>query len=77
MPSHSLLLNFQDEMHLEDQWGVSGTHYEKTLNIWLEKLDQNMDLILPIMKATYGDKVVEYNYFNFKFNLFTVEKMVA
>ena len=57
MPSHSLLLNFQTDLQLTDQWGVSGTHYEKTLNIWLDKLDQNLDVILPIMKTTYGDKV--------------------
>jgi len=56
MPSHSLLLNFQTDLQLTDQWGVSGTHYEKTLNIWLDKLDQNLDVILPIMKTTYGDK---------------------
>jgi len=56
MPSHSLLLNFQSDLKISDHWGISGTHYEKTLNIWLEKMDQNKDIILPIFKATYGDK---------------------
>ena len=57
MPSHSLLLNFQSDLKISDHWGIDGTHYEKTLNIWLEKMDQNKDIILPIFKATYGDKV--------------------
>jgi len=29
MPSHSLLLNFQEHLRLEDQWGISGTHYAR------------------------------------------------
>jgi hypothetical protein len=29
MPSHSLLLNFQEHLRLEDQWGLSGTHYAR------------------------------------------------
>ena len=57
MPSHSLLLNFQSDLKISDHWGISGSHYEKTLNIWLEKMDQNKDINLPIFKATYGDKV--------------------
>ena len=59
MPSHSLLLNFQSDLTIEDQWGVSGSHYEKTLNAWLELLDRNIDLIVPVMKETYGDKVLK------------------
>ena len=52
MPSHSLLLNFQSDLKISDHWGIDGTHYEKTLNIWLEKMDQNKDIILPIFKAS-------------------------
>lgn len=55
MPSHSLLLNFQKDLMIESQWGVSGTHYEKTLNAWLELMDGNMDVVTPILKETYGD----------------------
>jgi len=56
MPSHSLLLNFQADLVLSDQWGLSGTHYAKTLNIWLRKMDENIGIIRPILKSTYGDK---------------------
>ena len=45
MPSHSLLLNFQADLVLSDQWGLSGTHYAKTLNIWLRKMDENIGII--------------------------------
>merc|ERR1719495_80788 len=56
MPSHSLLLNFQNHLHITGQWGVSGTHYAKTLDTWLEKMDANMDVVRPILVETYGDK---------------------
>ena len=45
MPSHSLLLNFQADLVLTDQWGLSGQHYARTLNIWLDKMDQNIEII--------------------------------
>ena len=45
MPSHSLLLNFQADLVLADQWGLSGQHYARTLNIWLSKMDQNIEII--------------------------------
>ena len=45
MPSHSLLLNFQADLVLSDQWALSGTHYAKTLNIWLRKMDENIGII--------------------------------
>ena len=75
MPSHSLLLNFQTDLQLTDQWGVSGTHYEKTLNIWLDKLDQNLDVILPIMKTTYGDKVRKPKLYIYHIYTMTTQKV--
>ena len=56
MPSHSLLLNFQSDLRIEDHWGVSGAHYEKTLNTWLQRMDDNNAVVTPILKATYGPK---------------------
>ena len=29
MPSHDLLLNFQEDLSIEKVWRISGTHYEK------------------------------------------------
>ena len=45
MPSHSLLINFQADLVLSDQWALSGSHYARTLNIWLRKMDENMEVI--------------------------------
>ena len=56
MPSHSLLLNFQSHLSICDQWGVSGTHYSRTLDSWLERMDSNMKTVKPILVSTYGEK---------------------
>jgi cyclopropane-fatty-acyl-phospholipid synthase len=54
MPSHDLLLHFQDDLRLEEQWAVNGAHYEKTSNAWLARMDANRAEIMPLFRATYG-----------------------
>ena len=55
MPSHDLLLHFQDDLKIDDIWRMSGTHYEKTSLAWVNKMDQNKDVIMKIFSDTYGD----------------------
>ena len=54
MPSHDLLLNFQEDLSIEKVWRISGTHYEKTSLAWLNMMDQNKSKILKIFSDTYG-----------------------
>jgi len=37
MPSKDLLLNFSQDMAIEDQWSVNGVHYSRTLEDWLKR----------------------------------------
>ena len=55
MPSDDLLLYFQDHLRLEDHWCISGTHYSKTSEAWLSKMDANKGSIMPLFRQTYGD----------------------
>lgn len=55
MPAFDTFLNFQDNLSVERRWAVSGTHYEKTANHWLQNTDQNKDEILHLFKSCYGD----------------------
>ncbi|EIE20597.1 methyltransferase type 11 [Coccomyxa subellipsoidea C-169] len=55
MPSADLLHHFQDDLALQQQWAVNGTHYSRTLEDWLRRQDRQRAQILPIMKKTYGD----------------------
>ncbi len=39
MPSADLLPRFQDDLALDEQWRVDGTHYSRTLEAWLARHD--------------------------------------
>lgn len=54
MPSHDLLLHFQDDFALRERWSVDGTHYERTANAWLENMDRREAVIRPILTQAYG-----------------------
>ena len=54
MPSHKLLLYFQEDLKIESTWRLSGTHYEKTSLAWLRKMDNNKSAIIKIFEKTYG-----------------------
>ncbi len=56
MPSEGLLLHFQRDMSLIDQWRWSGRHYEKTSNAWLANLDARRSQVLPILGSVYGER---------------------
>ncbi len=54
MPSDHLLLYFQKELKVQQHWRVSGTHYEKTSNAWLQNMDAHKQEIMKIMERVYG-----------------------
>ncbi len=55
MPSHDLILYFQTHLNLEDQWLVNGSHYEKTAEAWLRRLDTHKEEILELFRTVYGE----------------------
>jgi cyclopropane-fatty-acyl-phospholipid synthase len=54
MPSDDLLLHFQHDLVVERKWRVSGIHYQKTAEAWLELQDLQRDALLPILADVYG-----------------------
>jgi len=54
MPSATLPLRFQQDLVLLHQAVWSGTHYRKTANAWLARMDARKSVIMPLMAATYG-----------------------
>lgn len=56
MPSENLLLNFQDDVKIQNQWWVCGTHYEKTSNHWLAGMDAKKTEIMKVFREGYGEK---------------------
>jgi cyclopropane-fatty-acyl-phospholipid synthase len=61
MPSDDLLLYFNDHLSIEQHWHVSGLHYSKTSEAWLQNMDRHKKEILPIFEDTYGkDQAVKW-----------------
>jgi cyclopropane-fatty-acyl-phospholipid synthase len=54
MPAENTLLHFQDHLKIEEQWSLSGTHYEKTSNAWLRNMDNNEDAVMDALTRAYG-----------------------
>ncbi len=54
MPSHQLLLYFQNDLKIESTWRFSGTHYERTSLAWLNKMDSQKNEITEIFYKAYG-----------------------
>ena len=69
MPSQDLFHFFQNDFILEKQWALSGQHYRLTLEAWLNKMDRQKALIMPIFKDTYGPEEAEkwWNYWRLFF----------
>jgi cyclopropane-fatty-acyl-phospholipid synthase len=61
MPSDDLLFYFNDDLKVSDHWHVSGTHYQKTSEAWLQRMDANKASIMPLFEQTYGkDQAVKW-----------------
>jgi cyclopropane-fatty-acyl-phospholipid synthase len=54
MPSDDLLLQFQEDMVLEQRWSVSGTHYARTLEAWLRNCDKHRSKLKSLFESDLG-----------------------
>ncbi len=54
MPSHDLIPHFAKKLGLEEQWAVSGLHYAKTAEAWLDRLDDARAGAVDVLSKTYG-----------------------
>lgn len=57
MPAFDTLMHFSEHMRMVDSWRVNGEHYSKTLEAWLNKLDDNKAEALKILKDAPTPKV--------------------
>jgi cyclopropane-fatty-acyl-phospholipid synthase len=56
MPARDTLLHFQNHLKLQCQWDLSGSHYQKTAEAWLNNMDKNSQEIIQLFTETYGKK---------------------
>jgi cyclopropane-fatty-acyl-phospholipid synthase len=61
MPSDHLLMYFNEDLFVKKHWRVNGTHYGKTSEAWLQKMDHHKAEIIPLFEQTYGkDQVIKW-----------------
>lgn len=54
MPSHELLFAFDNHMQVSQSWQLSGKHYKKTAEDWLENMRSNRPDLIDVIARTYG-----------------------
>ena len=59
MPSRDLLPRFAGPLELESDWYIDGTHYGRTSEAWLSRLDANRPEIRRIFASTYGEEAAD------------------
>lgn len=59
MPSFDLLTYFQEDLQLDQRWVVSGRHYARTLEAWLERLDAHRPAVRAALTPCYGTAEVD------------------
>ncbi len=62
MPSHDLFLHLQEDLVVDHLWAVDGTHYSRTLEAWLDRLDDHRDRAVGLFADTYGAEQAEAWY---------------
>jgi len=55
MPSLDLLNGLDRDMRVVQRWEVDGTHYERTLTAWLQRLDGRRREAMEILAAHFGE----------------------
>ena len=54
MPSDDLLYAFEDQFAVEHHWRMPGTHYQRTAEAWLARMDAARAPLAPLFDAVYG-----------------------
>lgn len=54
MPSFDLFAHFCGPLQIEAQWAVSGDHYRRTADAWLDQMRRRRAQLVPLLRQTYG-----------------------
>uniref|UniRef100_A0A7C4LQN6 Class I SAM-dependent methyltransferase n=1 Tax=Schlesneria paludicola TaxID=360056 RepID=A0A7C4LQN6_9PLAN len=54
MPSEDLLSRFGRHLRVAEQWRWNGRHYQRTAEAWLQNLQRQRVVVLPILAEVYG-----------------------
>ncbi|MFT7218948.1 MAG: cyclopropane-fatty-acyl-phospholipid synthase, partial [Candidatus Azotimanducaceae bacterium] len=55
MPSFDLFEHFNEHLKVVEKSWLSGQHYERTANAWLDNMDAAKAELMPVFEQTYGE----------------------
>ena len=55
------MVALEQHLRLEEQWKVSGVHYERTANHWLQNQDRHREEVMRVLRAAYGDEAPRWH----------------
>jgi cyclopropane-fatty-acyl-phospholipid synthase len=55
MPSEDLLPAIDRDVRCIERWRLDGTHYQRTAEAWLARMDAAAHLLRPVLARTYGE----------------------
>jgi cyclopropane-fatty-acyl-phospholipid synthase len=55
MPSHAHFTRLVTPATIEESWWIDGTHYQRTLEAWLERLDGAQSAVAEVLGPVYGE----------------------
>jgi len=55
MPAADTFLQLQNALVLQERWLLSGRHYQRTSEHWLQNQDARKDEVMRVLAAAYGD----------------------
>ena len=62
MPNHNLFKDLKSNLEYQKSWMLSGEHYEKTSNAWLDKMDQNKRKILSLFERSNSSTIAKRKF---------------
>ena len=62
MPNHNLFKDLKSNLEYQKSWMLSGDHYEKTSNAWLNKMDQNKRKILSLFERSNSSTIAKRKF---------------
>ena len=62
MPNHNLFKDLKSNLEYQKSWILSGEHYERTSNAWLDKMDQNKSKILSLFERSNISSVAKRKF---------------
>jgi cyclopropane-fatty-acyl-phospholipid synthase len=56
MPSDHLIYEFSDLLRVDRHWRINGTHYARTIEDWLKRMDSGKGEVMEVLRSAYGPR---------------------